>query len=113
MDLFTHADNLEAGRESRDRGIARAESNSPNWTNLARTYLKNLCERQEFIHSNDLIAFCESYPAPSRGATGALFMHAITRKWMEGTGRYEPSTDKKRHAKKTEVYRSLIYRGRG
>ncbi|HXI16212.1 MAG TPA: hypothetical protein VNM48_07560 [Chloroflexota bacterium] len=91
LPLFAHAaraaraESVEAERRKAE-GMARAAENAGAvWRGYALTVLRELCERQRTVHSDDLRAACALTP-PSPNAFGAIWQAALRKGWLTQSG---------------------------
>ena len=105
-DLFSHA----AARAARDRGLTQATGHAARFAESAYAAIKAVAERQATVHIDDVLRLGLA-PPHHPNAWGAVWMKAIRDKLIERTVETRPCTlDRKKHAHRYPVYRSLVRR---
>jgi len=106
-DLFSHAE----ARAARDLGLSKAGRHAGRFAENAYAAIKAVAERQATVHIDDVLRLGLATPHHPN-AWGAVWMKAIRDKLIERTVETRPCTlDRKKHAHRYPVYRSLIRRG--
>lgn len=106
-DLFDHAES----RRRRDAGLTQVESHGKDFAWRAYSAIEALAAQQPSLHIDDVLRQGVAEP-PHPNAWGAVWMRAIRAGLIERTADTRPSADRKKHAHRYPVYRSLIWRTR-
>lgn len=106
---------LDAGRAARDEGMGRAALHADfDWLAAALNAVRMVAEaRAEFTVDAvqaRLVELGVGRPPEGR-AMGAVMVSARQHGLIEGTDKYEPSSQPQCHANPRRVWKSLVYKG--
>lgn len=110
-------DLLEWGEKQRDRGVGLAldaqDRARPEFRDVALAALRRIASRQPTVHVNDL--YEEIIERPTHpNAMGGIWREAANLEtgFLVMTNETRKCIDPRKHAHRSPVYRSTIYRGR-
>src|ERR1039457_7013170 len=96
---------IKQGTIAKDKGMALAAEQRLKSLRMAREYLYELAQKQEFVTADDAQAYIERERlSPLGNVAGSLFKE----KHWEFTGEWEPSTRSTNHAHLNRVYRLRV-----
>lgn len=108
-------DLLEYGESLRDKGTGLAADAQdrvrPEFGEIVKRYLRMIARRQEFVHQNDLHAVMIERPSHPN-SLGSIWRACAHPKhgFLEMTDRTEKCVDPRKHAHRSPLYRSRIFR---
>lgn len=99
------------GKVERDKAVKQvAEHADGRWFAAAVRVVNELAMHQDTLTADEVLMIVErdGWTTPENRAMGAVMKYCQSKGIIEITDRFEPSSNKRKHASPTRVWRSLI-----